>query len=324
MKKPNILVTGANGFIGHHLCRKLVDNKHSVLALTRTKNPKQLQPLLKKPGLSLEVGDINNPDFINDLFSSNKIDVVFHMAIEAAHGDNKKSKLQHNQIYQTNVLGTINLIQQASQYSTTAWIQSSSMSVYDFENTENLPVDENHPANPREPYGLSKLLTEEVCKYYNLNSSLKCIILRYSGVFGHGKNRGIIAKLIDTYLNSSSETIDVDINRTSDFVYSGDVVNANILAMEKILDNSLEPKQINPVFNIGSGTETSIKDLAEMVIEITGAKLKINPISSHHPRRFYFDISAAKKLLGYYPRDLRQGLVEYIEKEKTERGGFAN
>ena len=120
MKKPNILVTGANGFIGHHLCRKLLDDKHSVLALTRSKNPKQLQPLLKKPGLSLLVGDINNSDFVKELFSSNKIDVVFHMAIEAAHRDNNKSKQKPNvsqtQIYQTNVLGTINLFEQASQH----------------------------------------------------------------------------------------------------------------------------------------------------------------------------------------------------------------
>jgi nucleoside-diphosphate-sugar epimerase len=320
MKKQNILVTGANGFIGHHLCRKLLDNKHHVLALTRSKKPKHLQSLLKKPGLSLQVGDINNNDFIKGLFGSNKIDVVFHMAIEAAHNGN----IHQHQVYQTNVLGTINLIQQASQQGTSVWIQSSSMSVYDYENPEKLPVNEGHPAKPREPYGLSKLLTEEVCKYYNLNSNLKCLVLRYSGVFGHSKKRGIIAKLINTYLNSSSETIDVDINRTSDFVYVGDVVNANSLAMEKALDDSFDPQKTPSIFNIGSGMETSIKDLAEMIIEITGAKLNINPISSHHPRRFYYDISAAKKILKYFPRNIRQGLVEYIEKEKVERGGFAN
>ena len=328
MKDLNILVTGANGFIGHHLCRKLIENKYSIKAVTRSKNPIQLKPLLQRSGMTLQVGDITDVTFVRDLFHSDKIDVVFHMAIEPAYLDEKKSQDQLNlsqtQIFQTNVIGTMNLLQNASENGTSAWIQSSTMSIYNYEKPEYIPVDEKHPIKPTEPYGLSKLLCEEICKYYSTNTQLKCLILRYSGVFGHGKNRGIITKLINAYLNSSSETIDVDINRTSDFVYVGDVVNANILAMEKIRDNSFDLSQTQSIFNIGSGVEASAKDLAEMIIKITGAKLNINPISSRHPRRFYFDISAAKRVLNYYPRDLRQGLVECIEREKIERGGFAN
>ncbi len=197
------------------------------------------------------------------------------------------------------------------------------MSVYNYENPDYLPVNEAHPTRPINFYGLTKLLSEEICQYYDANTELKCLILRYSGVFGPGKNRGIIAKLVQSCLNSKSEPIDVDENRSSDFIYVEDVVNANILAMDQMLDSSFNPKENHQIFNIGSGIETSIKELAEMIIGITKAKININPISSRHARRFYFDISAAKRVLNYYPRDVYQGLVEYVQKERIEGGAFA-
>ena len=200
MKKRNILVTGANGFIGHHLCRKLLEDQQSVLAITRSKNPARLKTLLNKAGMKVLVGDITNETFVMNLFTSNKIDVVFHLAIETNYSDipNSSSKpfLPQTQVYQTNVLGTFNLLQHATHGGVSAWIQSSSMSVYNYENPQYVPVDESHPLKPINIYGLTKLLSDEICQYYNSNTNLRCLILRYSGVFGTGKTRGIIARLM--------------------------------------------------------------------------------------------------------------------------------
>lgn len=324
MKKRNILVTGANGFIGHHLCRKLLENNQSVLAITRSKSPAQLKPLLKKPGMQVEVGDITRETFVKNLFASNKIEAVFHLAIETNYINIPNSSsnpfLPQTQVYQTNVLGTFNLLQHATHNGVSAWIQSSSMSVYDYEKPDYLPVDESHPAKPINIYGLTKLLSDEICKYYNANTELRCLILRYSGVFGTGKSRGIIAKLMRHYLDSGAGSIDVDTNRTSDFVYIEDVVSANLLALEKLLDEKYDTRQNRFIFNIGGGEETSVKELADRIIKITRAKLNINPVTASHPRRFYFDVSAAKKILNYRPRAINQALAEYIEKEKTARG----
>lgn len=330
MGKPNILVTGANGFIGHHLCRKLLENKQSVLAITRSKNPVQLKSLLKKPGMQVEVGDITSETFVKNLFASNKnrIDVVFHLAIETNYSNipNSSSKpfLPQTQVYQTNVLGTFNLLQHATHGGVSAWIQSSSMSVYDYENPQYLPVDEAHPVKPINIYGLTKLLSDEICQYYNVNTNLKCLILRYSGVFGTGKTRGIIAKLMKNYLDSGQESIDVYTNRTSDFVYIEDVVSANLSAMKKLLGDKYDTRQNQFIFNIGCGDETSIKELADLMIKITRTKLNINPVTASRPRRFCFDVAAAKKILNYRPRDIHQALAEYIEKEKIARGKIAD
>lgn len=324
MEETAILVTGANGFIGHHLCQKLIENNYPVEAVTRTESPQRLLPFLKNPGFKLRTGDITDQNFVDALFNNIKINVVFHMAIEADSPEPRSSFMQSG-VYRTNVVGTANLMNSALNNGVSAWIQSSTMSVYDFENPEYLPVDEKHFTNPKTAYGLTKLLADQICQYYNAQTELNCLILRYSGVFGSGKNRGIIFKIVRKIVDSDPGPIDVDTNRTSDFVYVKDVVQANILAMEKLLDSQFV-KQKQPIFNIGSGAEISAREITEMIVEITKSKIRINPITSPSPRRFYFNIGAAKNYLNYSPQDIRQSLTDYIEtvknvkKERTSLG----
>lgn len=316
MGGPAILVTGANGFIGYHLCQKLIENNYYVAAVTRSKTPQRLLPLLKYPGFKLLTGDITNHKFVNTIFNNTKIDVVFHLAIEADTPEPQSSLLQ-SRIYQTNVGGTANLLNSALSNGVSGWIQSSTMSVYDFENPEYLPVDEKHPTNPKTAYGLTKLLADEICQYNNAQTELNCLILRYSGVFGPGKNRGIIFKIVRKIIDSEPAPLDVDTNRTSDFIYVEDVVQANILAMEKLLESQNIKKQ-QQIFNIGSGVELSAREIAEMIGEITSSEIRINPITSPQPRRFFFNIGAAKNYLNYSPQDIRLSLIDYIKNVKME------
>lgn len=322
MGKPAILVTGANGFIGHHLCRKLIENNFSVKAISRSAKPVRLQSLLNKSEFAMHVGDITDRSFIESLFIKTKIDAVFHLAIEAASPE-PFSSLPQSRLYQTNVAATANLLHSALNNGVSSWIQSSTMSVYDFENPEYLPVDEKHPTIPKTAYGLTKLLADEICQYYNSQTDLNCVILRYPGVFGLGKNRGIIYRIVRKTIDLEPDPIDVDSNRASDFVYVDDVAQANILAMEKLLESPTLTKQ-QQIFNIGSGAEISAEKIAEMIAEITNSKININPITSPNPRRFYFDIYAAKNYLNYSPRDIRHSLTDYIENMKMERSSVGN
>lgn len=328
MKRPLILVTGANGFIGRHLCQKLVRKGYSIIALTRSQNPIQLRQLVKRREVTIEVGDITSVSFLKDLFGSHEIEVVFHLAIESEYSKAGKvgSRLidQQSNIFRTNVAGTHNLLQRALESRISAFIHSSSMSVYNYENPDYLPVNEQHPTKPINFYGLTKLLSEEICQYYHRSTALKCVILRYAGVFGPGKNRGIIDRLVNGRFRSDYQPIDVEINRSSDFVYVADVVNVNILAMEKLLDGSYDPKADPNVFNIGSGMETSMKELADLIMKVAKAQIKINPTNAPRPRRFYYDISAAKKFLNYSPRDIYSALEDYVGEAKAEGVGIAD
>lgn len=322
MGEPAILVTGANGFIGHHLCQKLIENNYPVAAVSRSKSPQRLLPFLKHPGFKLHTGDITNKNFLDTLFNNTKIDVVFHLAIEVSSPEPQSSLMQSG-VYQTNVVGTANLLKSALNNGVSGWIQSSSMSVYDFENPEYLPVDEKHPTGPKTAYGLTKLLADEICQYYKAQADLNCLILRYSGVFGPGKNHGVIFKIMRKIIDSQLTPIEVNTNRTSDFVYVDDVVQANILAMKKLMESQKIKKQPQ-IFNIGSGVEIPASEIAEMIVAITKSEIKINPTPSPNPRRFYFDISAAKNYLNYSPKDIRQSLKDYFETMKMEGSGSGN
>lgn len=333
MEAMNILVTGANGLIGYRLCGKLLDQDYTVLALSRRENPALLKPLLDHPRLTLLKGDVTDPAFTSNLLRNYQINVVFHLAVERYFPDRRKRNtpilLQETAAYRTNFEGTLNLLQSAGNSGVSAWIQSSAMMVYDIENTTDLPVSERRPPTPVEPNGMSVFLAEQACQYFGRTTGLNYLILRYPGVFGRGKESGIITKLVRHCLGSDKTPLEVATDRTSDFLYAEDAATANLMAMKKLLaDASAESRSaadhsINRIFHIGSGREISVAEVARLISRLTGGRGNIIEKPSGKPRRFYFDISAARRELGFQPRPLEEGLAEYIREMKEvliERG----
>ena len=191
----------------------------------------------------------------------------------------------------------------ATDKSVDKFIYISTMSVYS-EPPSYLPVDEEHPAQPRNIYGITKVVGELCC---NLDSDkMNVIILRYGGVYGqYCRESDAVPTFIQQALNNQPLTIDGDGTQSSDFVYIDDIIQGTILAWEKG----------NPgIYNLGNGQEISVREMAEKITNLTGSKSKIirSASRSDRPYRFVLDITKAQKLLGYSPQSLDEGLRSYL------------
>jgi len=282
----NIFVTGASGFIGSHLVDALLKDGHEVFGLSR------------KSGSV--IGDLTDFSFLNDFFNHTKIDVMFHLAACISGED--------NELVDSNVKGTLNLLECAHRHNVKNLVYSSSMEVYG--RPCYLPVDEKHPTRPSNFYGMTKLIGESICENYS--NYVHCIVLRYSGVFGPGKSKGAISSFIDRTLAGEQPNVDGG-EQTTDFVYVSDVVDANTKALLNIEKVKFD------AFNIGSGKETKLLDIATFIINQTNPIIVPKIIEENASRnfRFYYSIEKAREKLKYDPQPLENRIREFIAYKKA-------
>jgi len=302
----NILVTGATGFIGSHLCKELVRREHQILALSCSGRTDNIKSLLPQKEFHLLIGDIQDSDTIRDIVKKNHIKVIFHLAAQLPNGNNLDNPYL---CFDSNARGALNILNAAYQSGVDKFIYASTMSVY-AEPPEYLPVDESHRAQPTTIYGATKLAGELYCNIYS--KAMNIIVLRYAGAFGRGERKSnAIPTFINQALNNKPITIHGDGTQTSDFVCIDDIVQGTLLAWE-----SDKPG----VYNIGSGQETSVRELAHRIIDITNSKseLVLTDRETERPFRFFLDIAKAQKALRYSPRSLNQGLHAYIRNFNLE------
>lgn len=284
LKTQNILVTGAMGFIGSHLCRALIQKKYNVFELK---------------------GDIRDLALLKKTIKQHRIKTIFHLAAALPQKNDIKDPFL---LFEVNAKGTLNLLNAAYLGGVKKFIYASSSSVYS-EPPEYLPIDENHPTRPLTIYGISKLAGELCCNAYAKKMAIT--VLRYCGAFGGGQDKHYATyRFVNQALKNEPMTIYGSGRQTSDFTYIKDIVQGTILAMEKNKPG---------IYNISSGQETSIRDLAEKIIKLTGSKSKIMIIKKKITRsfRFFLNIKRAKKVLGYSPLTLKEGLSEYISEIKN-------
>lgn len=302
----NILVTGATGFIGSHLCREMVRRGNDVFALSRSGKTTKVRQLLQDKKFHLLNGDIFDADVMGDIIRDNGITDVFHLAAKLPDG----SSLADFQAYfDTNTRGTFNMLEAACRHDVAGFVYASTMSVYS-EPPQYLPLDESHPASPQTPYGITKMAGEHVCNMFSDRLSL--VILRFGGVYGMNQNeRDVMPVFLGQALHNQPITVYGNGEQSTDFVHIDDVISGTLLAWEKG-----DPG----VYNIGSGEEARIIDLAEKIKHITDSKSEItlSDKNTDRPFRFVLDISKARRVLGWSPRPLDKGLTEYIKEYKTE------
>lgn len=306
IKKDKILVTGAGGFIGSHLCESLLKKNYKVFGLIHNSKEK-IRHLEKNPNFKLINEDITNFNGMFRVFKRIKPCAVFHAAAFIP----EKENANWNKIFKTNVMGTLNILEAAKLNKVKIMIYSSSMSVYG-KNIKYLPVDENHPLNPANFYGLSKWQAEKLCEFYAEKCDMNIIILRYSGVYGSRRNDGSIANFIrDALQNKPLKILD---NVNWDIVYVNDIVGANIRAYERATELKFE------IINIGSGKKINLKKLADKIVKISGSrsKIKFGKFFSRLPSfNFYYNIVKAKKLLKFTPMESDTALNKFINYFKS-------
>lgn len=281
----NILITGGSGFIGRHLVESLIGKCNLIISSHRKIEGRNID---RKNAKLIEL-QLEDFDEVNKTLKD--IDIVFHLAAEIGYPGEKTKPLG---MYRSNTMGSLSLLE-ACRSNDVRLVYSSSMAVYG--TPKYLPVDEKHPKNPKSFYGASKLGGEYYCLLFNELYSIETTVLRYSTVYGPGMDRRWVTSIFfKRALEDKPLTIYGSGESTSDFVFVEDVVQANLFA-------SLKNKAIGEDFNIGSGAETSLKELAEQIIQITNkGNIAHDYTKDEKIKRFRFDISKAKKILNYNPQ----------------------
>ena len=254
------VVTGGAGFVGSHLVKLLVKEGHAVTVIDNlhTGKKENLESVIQQ--ITFKKIDIRNYEELEK--SMKNIDGVFHQAALTVVQDSFKNPQEYHDV---NVSGTENIFKLA-QKNNFKVVYASSSSVYGHQ--EKVPIAENAIRNPINPYGQTKLDDEYLVEKYS-KLGVKIIGLRYFNIFGEGQTleyAGVITKFLDKIKQSQSPIIFGDGSQIRDFIYVGDIVMANFLAMKSEVNNLL--------VNIGTGEPLTILKLAEIFLEISSLELK--------------------------------------------------
>jgi nucleoside-diphosphate-sugar epimerase len=299
-QNKNVLLTGATGFVGPYLIRELLDRNAKVKALTMDK-ARNLAGLEDK--ISLVRGNITDSGSLQDIMKD--INIVFHLAAVS----NVNYAIAHpRETFEINATGTLNLLEDARKNRIGKFVYISSSHVYGI--PQYIPMDEKHPVNPREPYAASKAAAEMLVNAYALNYGLRTAIIRPFNMFGAGQSVDFIIPSIIKQAQEK-ETIELgNLTPTRDLLYITDAING-MLAVAEHGDG---------IYNLGSGRETSIKEVVETVIDIIDPAKKYVSVESRRRSnavdipRMCADISKLKTL-GWSPEvGLREGLMKTIKK----------
>jgi len=261
-----IFVTGGSGFIGTHLCKKLLELNHNITIYDNFSNSSQQNFLSNiKQKINLICGDII--DYPKLEHSMKNHDVVIHLSAKISVSDSIKNPTQ---TFETNVCGTRNVLDSCKKNCISKIIVTSTAAVYKNISSDSI-LDENSLTQPSSPYGTSKLKMEEIISDFSSKNSINTIILRLFNVYGLGQSpeyAGVISKFLSDIKNNCNLTIFGDGTQTRDFVSVHDVIDSIIL--------SLNSNPLSGIYNIASGKSISILDLANFMIQESGKDLDIN------------------------------------------------
>jgi UDP-glucose 4-epimerase len=284
----HVMVTGGAGFIGSHLVDAFIDRgwRVSVIDNLSTGDRRNLNARAE-----FHQADIREADLVATL----RPDVICH---HAAQMDVRRSVSDPVFDADVNVVGSLRLLQAAVDAAVKRFVFASSGGAL-YGEPLSVPQSEDHPANPLSPYGCAKLAVEHYLHYFRVVHGLSSVALRYANVYGPRQNAqgeaGVVAIFIDRMKRGEKVTINGDGEQTRDFVYVSDVVAANMAAAEGEWQGS---------FNVGTGVETSINQLAALL----GVRAGHGPAKAGEQRRSVLDGSK----LGISYKPLRDGLKETV------------
>ena len=321
LKNKNILVTGADGFIGSHLVENLVSQGCNVRAMCiyNSFNSWGWLDTLDQNiinNIDITLGDIRDTKSVNNVCK--KIDYVFHLASLIAIPHSYDSPYSY---LETNALGTMNIMEASINNDVERVIHTSTSEVYGHLST--VPIKESNLTYAKSPYSATKIAADQIAYSYYSSFNLPVSIVRPFNTYGpRQSNRAIIPTIITQVLNNNKYIKLGSLYPTRDFSYIKDTVRGFLLTAKS-------KKSIGEVINIGSGYEISIGDLYELICDITESKIKIKTEKARvRPKkgevyRLKADNTKAKKLIGWTPQyknknGLIKGLIETIDWFKTK------
>jgi UDP-glucose 4-epimerase len=306
----NILVTGGAGFIGSNIADEYIKLGHNVIIADNMSTG--VREFINPKAVFYEV-DIRD-EKLSEIFENYKIDIVNH---HAAQIDLRKSVESPKFDVDVNVTGSINLFELAVKHKVKKVIFASTGGAIYGEH-DYFPADENHPTRPYAPYGINKLTVEKYLFYYNHVFGLDYVVLRYANIYGPRQNPygecGVVAIFTDKILRGILPVINGDGEQTRDYVYVGDVVKANVLAL-----NSNKPA----VYNIGTASETSVNYIFDKINKLAGTDFKENhgPPKKGEQKRSVLSYEKIYKELGWVPEvNINEGLKLTIAYYKIKNG----
>lgn len=303
-----IIVSGGAGFIGSHIVDRFIALGHDVAVIDNLSSGKKE---FVNPKARLYEVDILDKKSITDIFSKEKPDVLDH---HAAQMEVRRSVSDPIFDAQVNILGLINLIEVGRKYGLRQVIFASSGGAI-YGDADVLPTPESYPPKPVSPYGVSKLASEFYLEYYFSAYGIKYCALRYGNVYGPRQNphgeAGVVAIFAQKMLSGRQPVINGDGAQSRDFVFVGDVVEANVHAL-----NHKESLRVN----IGTGKGTTVNYMFDMLVSLTGthfAQIHGDP----KPGEQYvsvLDVSLADSKLGWSSSvSLETGFARTVDYFKT-------
>ena len=321
LKDSKILVIGGAGFIGSFVVRELL--KHNVREVVIYDNfargkMENIEESLKDKRCHLyeNGGDIRETDLLDDAMKG--VDYVFHLsAMWLLHCKDFPRTAFH-----VNIEGTFNVLEACIKNNIRKLIYSSSASVYG--DAVQVPMTEDHPYNNKNFYGATKIAGEAMCTAFNDRCGLQVIGLRYMNVYGPGQDQtaaytGVVPIMLNKIDANETPVINGDGTQSYDFIYVEDVARCNIAAL-----TSETPFGF---YNVGTGVQTSIRDLCDTILRLKKSDLKVTykPYSADDARalvknRIGSPVKAKKELGFEYKYDLETGLQRLID--WRDSGGF--
>ncbi|KTD60730.1 NAD-dependent epimerase/dehydratase family protein [Legionella shakespearei] len=319
-----VLVIGGAGFIGSFVVRELLKSKVGEVIIydnfTRGKLD-NIKDSLADPRCSVFPygGDIRDLDVLDKAFEG--IDYVFHLAaMWLLH-----CKDFPRTAFEVNIGGTFNVLEACVKHKVKKLIYSSSASVYG--DAVQVPMTEEHPFNNKNFYGATKISGEAMCTAFNDRYGLEIVGLRYMNVYGPGQDQhaaysGVVPVMLNKIDENEAPTINGDGSQAYDFIYVEDTARSNICALESNVKFGF--------YNVGTGIQTNIKTLCDLILQLKHSKLNViyKPYSADDARqlvknRIGSPVKAQKEISFEHSYDLTQGLEKLIYWRDTGKFDFS-
>jgi len=305
LRDRRILVTGGAGFVGSNLVKRLLRANARVTVLDDLFTGRREN--LPDDGYEFVKGSVCDAPMVENLVASH--DLIFHLAARNIVVSTRNPR----EDFETNIGGTLNVLMASRAAGGRRVVYTSSTSVYG--NPRYLPINEDDPLSLLTPYAVSKLGGEHYCMAFYESYGLPTTAVRYSNIFGPGQDPanpycGVVAKVLESLLPDKGPVIHGDGNQTRDFTFIDDAVEATVLA-------GVSDRALGEVFNVGSGVETRVNELAALLIRLTGARTLPTHTDRRdvdNIRRRVVNIEKARRALRWIPEvTLEEGLRRTVE-----------